>query len=165
MSSKSRPIEYGCLLLEPKHRGSPVRSGAPHVLVPTPCWSWSGFSSSSKTTGVRPPSIHRESNTRATGLPCQAATAALHCLSDAEIRIRDTMSNSSSSLSGLEGDVARYFDKLSVRGKIIAEYIWVGGTGSDLRSKSRVLNFRPQSVEDLPLSHFDGSFTGQVCLR
>ena len=69
---------------------------------------------------------------------------------------------SSSSLNALDGDVARHFDRLSVRGKILAEYIWVGGTGSDLRSKSRVLNSRPQAVEDLPLGHFDGSFTGQV---
>ena len=57
----------------------------------------------------------------------------------------------SSSLVGLEGDVARHFDRLSVRGQVLAEYMWVGGTGSDLRSKSRVLNFKPHSVEDLPI--------------
>lgn len=68
----------------------------------------------------------------------------------------------SSSLVGLEGDVARHFDRLSVRGQVLAEYIWVGGTGSDLRSKSRVLNFKPHSVEDLPIGQFDGSLTGQV---
>lgn len=69
------------------------------------------------------------------------------------------------SYGGLDGDVARHFDRLSVRGKVIAEYIWVGGTGSDLRSKSRVLKSKPQSVDDLPIGHFDGAFTGQVCIE
>jgi hypothetical protein len=38
----------------------------------------------------------------------------------------------------------------------------VGGTGGDLRSKTRVLNTKPRSIHELPISHFDGSFTHQV---
>ena len=64
---------------------------------------------------------------------------------------------------GLEGEVARHFKNLSARGKIIAEYIWVGGNGGDLRSKSRVLSCKPRSVEELPVGHFDGRFAEQVC--
>ena len=74
----------------------------------------------------------------------------------------DGCKRSRTNLGGLEGDVVRHFDSLSVRGKVLAEYIWVGGTGSDLRSKSRVLSCKPTSVDELPIGHFDGSFTGQV---
>ena len=77
-------------------------------------------------------------------------------------RPMDGCKRSRPSLGGLEGDVVRHFDNLSVRGKVLAEYIWVGGTGSDLRSKSRVLSCKPTSVDELPIGHFDGSFTGQV---
>ena len=64
--------------------------------------------------------------------------------------------------AGLEGEVARHFNRLSMRGKIIAEYIWVGGNGGDLRSKTRVLSCKPRSVEELPVGHFDGRYTEQV---
>ena len=77
-------------------------------------------------------------------------------------RSMDGCKRSRPNLGGLEGDVVRHFDSLSVRGKVLAEYIWVGGTGSDLRSKSRVLSCKPTSVDELPIGHFDGSFTGQV---
>lgn len=63
--------------------------------------------------------------------------------------------------SGLEGEVARHYSALSARGKILAEYVWIGGNG-DLRSKSRVLSSKPKSVDELPTSHFDGRFAEQV---
>ena len=43
-----------------------------------------------------------------------------------------------------------------------AEYIWVGGTGQDLRCKSMTLQAVPASVEELPQWNFDGSSTAQA---
>lgn len=47
-------------------------------------------------------------------------------------------------------------------GKIIAEYVWIGGTGADMRSKARTLTKKPTKPEDLPHWNFDGSSTGQA---
>ena len=49
--------------------------------------------------------------------------------------------------------------------KVKAEYIWIGGRGGggdDYRSKTRVLDSMPTSVDQLPLWNYDGSSTGQV---
>jgi len=46
--------------------------------------------------------------------------------------------------------------------RVLAEYVWIGGSGSDLRSKTRTLERAPTSVEDLPEWNFDGSSTGQA---
>eukprot|EP00762_Andalucia_godoyi_P007116 ANDGO_01882.mRNA.1 Glutamine synthetase cytosolic isozyme 1-2 len=44
-----------------------------------------------------------------------------------------------------------------------AEYVWVGGSGRDIRSKSRTLPVSlPQRPECLPIWNFDGSSTGQA---
>eukprot|EP00882_Tetradesmus_deserticola_P001137 GHRQ01001230.1.p1 GENE.GHRQ01001230.1~~GHRQ01001230.1.p1 ORF type:complete len:381 (+),score=154.01 GHRQ01001230.1:132-1274(+) len=48
------------------------------------------------------------------------------------------------------------------QGKIIAEYVWIGGTGQDVRSKSRTLSKVPEKPEDLPHWNYDGSSTGQA---
>ena len=45
---------------------------------------------------------------------------------------------------------------------IIAEYVWIGGSGDDIRSKSRTLDFYPENVCDLPIWNYDGSSTGQA---
>jgi glutamine synthetase len=47
-------------------------------------------------------------------------------------------------------------------GKVIAEYVWIGGTGQDVRSKTRTLSKLPEKPEDLPHWNFDGSSTGQA---
>jgi len=47
-------------------------------------------------------------------------------------------------------------------GKIIAEYVWIGGSGADLRSKARTLAKVPTKPEDLPHWNYDGSSTGQA---
>ncbi|EIE21472.1 glutamine synthetase [Coccomyxa subellipsoidea C-169] len=41
--------------------------------------------------------------------------------------------------------------------KVIAEYIWLGGTGKDLRSKTKVLDRKPSSIADVPMWSCDGS--------
>ncbi|CAL4913330.1 unnamed protein product [Urochloa decumbens] len=46
--------------------------------------------------------------------------------------------------------------------KIIAEYIWVGGSGIDLRSKARTVNGPITSPSQLPKWNYDGSSTGQA---
>ena len=43
------------------------------------------------------------------------------------------------------------------RGKIVAEYVWIDGTGTTLRSKCRTLNKKVESVEELPNWNYDGS--------
>jgi len=46
--------------------------------------------------------------------------------------------------------------------KVLAEYIWLGGSGSDIRCKTKTLDFVPESPADLPIWNFDGSSTGQA---
>jgi glutamine synthetase len=47
-------------------------------------------------------------------------------------------------------------------GKICAEYVWIGGSMADMRSKSRTLDKMPASPADLPNWNYDGSSTGQA---
>lgn len=56
-----------------------------------------------------------------------------------------------------------FINSLDQHGRIMAEYVWVGGNGPlDLRSKTRVLDRLPSSPEDLPHWNYDGSSTGQA---
>ncbi|KAL2652561.1 hypothetical protein R1flu_020689 [Riccia fluitans] len=45
---------------------------------------------------------------------------------------------------------------------IIAEYIWIGGSGLDIRSKARTIPGPVKSAAELPKWNFDGSSTGQA---
>lgn len=51
--------------------------------------------------------------------------------------------------------------ELDQRGRIIAEYVWIDGTGN-LRSKGRTLKKRITSIDQLPEWNFDGSSTNQA---
>ncbi|XP_031476561.1 glutamine synthetase nodule isozyme-like [Nymphaea colorata] len=46
--------------------------------------------------------------------------------------------------------------------KIIAEYIWIGGSGMDMRSKARTISHPVNDPSQLPRWNYDGSSTGQA---
>jgi glutamine synthetase len=46
--------------------------------------------------------------------------------------------------------------------KVQATYVWIDGTGENLRCKTKTINFVPSRAEDLPVWNFDGSSTGQA---
>jgi len=58
------------------------------------------------------------------------------------------------------------FDDLDQKGKIMAEYVWLGGAGTtggfDMRSKTKTIDFVPTSPDELPIWNYDGSSTGQA---
>jgi glutamine synthetase len=57
-------------------------------------------------------------------------------------------------------------DDLDQRGKIMAEYVWLGGAetsgGIDMRSKTMTLDSVPKSPDELRVWNYDGSSTGQA---
>ena len=62
----------------------------------------------------------------------------------------------------LDGTILERFSDLDQGDKIAAEYIWLGGTMSDLRSKTKTLFKVPKKAEDLPEWNYDGSSTDQA---
>lgn len=64
----------------------------------------------------------------------------------------------------LDGSITRHILQTVTDqgGKICAEYVWIGGTMQDLRSKARTLDKKPTKPEDLPVWNYDGSSTGQA---
>eukprot|EP00890_Picochlorum_soloecismus_P002221 jgi/Picsp_1/29/NSC_00029-R1_glutamine synthetase len=54
------------------------------------------------------------------------------------------------------------FKDLDQGDKCCVEYVWIGGTGVDFRSKTRVVSKVPKSADDLPSWNYDGSSTGQA---
>jgi len=43
------------------------------------------------------------------------------------------------------------------RGSIVAEYMWIDGTGITIRAKARTLTKKVNSLEDIPWWNYDGS--------
>jgi hypothetical protein len=55
------------------------------------------------------------------------------------------------------------FNDLDTNDTTIVEYVWIGGSGHDLRSKARSFPGKPpKSHLDCPEWNFDGSSTGQA---
>lgn len=63
----------------------------------------------------------------------------------------------------LNEDVYRRYMALDQGDTVQAEYIWIGGSGADLRCKTKTLNIKKvKSISDLPIWNFDGSSTKQA---
>jgi glutamine synthetase len=52
--------------------------------------------------------------------------------------------------------------KLDTHGRCQAMYVWIDGTGENLRSKTRTLETAPKDISELPEWNYDGSSTGQA---
>jgi len=59
-------------------------------------------------------------------------------------------------------DVKAHYDSLNQGSRIQAEYIWIGGSGADLRSKTKTIEQEVKDVSELPIWNYDGSSTGQA---
>ena len=46
--------------------------------------------------------------------------------------------------------------------RVQACYIWIDGTGQGIRNKTKTLDSKPKSVEELPIWNYDGSSTYQA---
>jgi len=65
-------------------------------------------------------------------------------------------------LWGRNDTALQYFLQLPQGEKVQATYIWTGGSGEDIRSKTKTLPCAIKSIKDLPGWDYDGSSTGQA---
>ena len=56
----------------------------------------------------------------------------------------------------------RYLDLPQPNDKSLATYIWIDGSGENLRSKTMTVDFDIKEPSQLPWWNFDGSSTGQA---
>eukprot|EP01083_Nonionella_stella_P075358 204837_1 len=67
-------------------------------------------------------------------------------------------------MSAKSGELVGKFRKMLPKNKVMAEYLWIGGSGYDLRNKTKLLNdtVRVSDISEIPNWSFDGSSTGQA---
>uniref|UniRef100_A0A094ZXA3 Glutamine synthetase n=1 Tax=Schistosoma haematobium TaxID=6185 RepID=A0A094ZXA3_SCHHA len=58
--------------------------------------------------------------------------------------------------------LAKYYDLPQPDDKIQVMYVWIDGSGENLRCKTMTLQEEPKVPEDCPIWNFDGSSTGQA---
>jgi glutamine synthetase len=64
--------------------------------------------------------------------------------------------------TGTNAGILHDYMTLTQHGAIQAEYIWIGGSGLDLRSKTKTLKGPINNISELPEWNYDGSSTGQA---
>jgi len=64
--------------------------------------------------------------------------------------------------NGKNYDMLKKYLQLEQHGKIQCEYIWIGGSGLDIRSKTRTLKQKVKDIKDIPCWNYDGSSTDQA---
>ncbi|KRX81856.1 Glutamine synthetase, partial [Trichinella pseudospiralis] len=58
--------------------------------------------------------------------------------------------------------LAKYYDLPQPEDKIQVMYVWIDGSGENLRCKTMTMEHEPEKPDDCPMWNFDGSSTGQA---
>lgn len=94
--------------------------------------------------------------------PCQVCLSSV-CVSKCVFSMAELVYGTTKTVSNiLDQNLYDRFKPLDQTGRVMAEYIWIGGTGEDIRGKTKTLSKAPKTVSECPIWNFDGSSTGQA---